>query len=121
MFSTTLRPAHREQIKKKFEICYLLAKEHIPFMKYPTIYNLEERHGVDLSSNYQNRDSASNFVHYIAESQRKSMYARLSDSTNFYSILLDSLTDQGWVEDEIFVIFYCEINDEAMEYKTTER
>ena len=28
MFSTTLSPAHREQIKKKFEICYLLAKEH---------------------------------------------------------------------------------------------
>jgi len=49
------------------------------------------------------------------------MYARLSDSTNFYSIIIDSSTDQGHVEDEIFVIPYCEINDEAMEYKTTER
>jgi len=118
MFSTTLSPAHRE---KKFKICYLLAKEHIPFTKYPAIHNLEERHGVDLGYNYQNRDSASNFVHYIAESQRKSIYARLSDSTNFYSILMDSSTDQGCVEEEIFVILYCEINDEAMECKTTER
>ena len=60
----------RERVKK-FDISFLLAKEHnIPFLKYPAIHELEERHGVDLGATYKNRDSARNFVHYIAESQR---------------------------------------------------
>ena len=50
---------------KKFEVSFVLAKEHIPFSKYPAILALEEKHGVDLGTTYNNRDSAGNFVHYI--------------------------------------------------------
>lgn len=60
----------REQVQKKFDISFVLAKEHIPFTKYPALHELEERHGVVLGPTYKNRDSARNFVHYIAESQR---------------------------------------------------
>ena len=44
-----INPAIRKQIKRKFEISFVLAKEHIPFLKYPAIHDLEERHGVVLS------------------------------------------------------------------------
>ena len=63
-----INPAVREQINRKFEISFVLAKEHIPFLKYPAIHDLEERYGVVLGAAYKNRDSARNFVHYIAES-----------------------------------------------------
>ena len=77
LLSMVLSPAVMDQMKKKSEISFLLAKEHIPFTKYPAILDLEERHGVDLYSTYKNSDSASNFSHFIAESQRQCLYATL--------------------------------------------
>ena len=38
----------RERMKRKFGICYVMAKEGIAFSKYPALYNLESRHEVDL-------------------------------------------------------------------------
>ena len=117
LLSTVLSPAVSDQMKKKFEISFLPAKEHIPFTKYSAIHDLEERHGVDLGSTYKNRDSAPNFIHFIAESQRQCLYATLG-STNFYSVLMDSSTDKGRIED---VILFCERNEELMEMRTTAR
>lgn len=36
----------------------MLAKESVPFTKYPAIHELEERYRVDLGLMYKNRDSA---------------------------------------------------------------
>ena len=56
--------------KKKFYISYLLAKEGIALKKYPALYELEARHGVNLGFAYKSKDSAKTFVRYIARSQR---------------------------------------------------
>ena len=56
--SASMDPAVRERVKKKFDISFVLAKEHIPFLKFPAIHELEERRGVDLGPTYKNRDSA---------------------------------------------------------------
>jgi len=120
LLSMELNPTVKEQIRRKFEISFVLAKEHIPFSKYPAILALEEKHGVDLGTTYNNRDSARNFVHCIAESQRKLFYAKL-ESCHFYSMLMDSSTDKGRVENELFVILFCEKDDVLLELKTTAR
>ena len=78
-------------MKWKFDISLVLEKEHIPFLKYPAIHDLEESHGVDLGSTYKNRDSAHSFVHYIAESQRQQFHASLK----LCSVLMDASTDKG--------------------------
>ena len=78
LMSSSVDPAMREQVKKKFDIGFVLAKEHIPFLKYPAIHELEERHGVDLGATYKNRDSARNFIHYIAKSQRQQLRVSLA-------------------------------------------
>ena len=97
LLSPSMDPAVRERIKKKFDISFVLAKEHNPFLKYPAIHELEERHGVDLGATYNNRDSARNFVHYIAESQRRQLHVSLA-SCHFYSVLMDGSTDKGRVK-----------------------
>ena len=91
--SASMDPAVRERIKK-FDISFVVAKEHIPFLKYPAIHELEERHGVDLGPTYKNRDSARNFVHYIAESQRRQLHVSLA-SCHFCSVLMDGSADKG--------------------------
>ena len=35
-------------MKQKFDICYLMAKESIPFVKYPAVQELETELGVNL-------------------------------------------------------------------------
>ena len=117
---SSMDPAVRERVKKKFEISFVLAKEHIPFSKYPAIHELEERHGVDLGLTYKNRDSARNFVHYIAESQKREFHLSLS-SCHFYSLLMDGSADKGRVENELFVILFCKQDDTLQEVKTCAR
>ncbi len=78
-------PTVKEQVKKKFELSFDFAKEHIPFSKYPVIHELEEKHGVNLASTYKNRDSPRNFVDYIAEAQRLAFHRSIC-SQNFYGV-----------------------------------
>ena len=35
---------------EKFDVCFMMAKESLPFIKYPALLELESRHGVDLGS-----------------------------------------------------------------------
>ena len=42
VLSMTINPAVREQIKRKLNISFVLAKEHIPFLKYPAIHDGRE-------------------------------------------------------------------------------
>lgn len=69
---------------------------------------------------YKNKDSARNFVHYIAESQRQELHGSLS-SRLFYSILMDGSVDKGRVEDELMVILFCQRDDTSQEVKTCAR
>ena len=39
-------------MKRKFDICYVIAKENLSFHKYPVLHELEEHHGVDLGFAY---------------------------------------------------------------------
>ena len=66
----TMDASVRSRLKKKFDICYIMAKEGMAFKKYPTLHALEECHGVDLGFTYKTPLSAKTFIHYIAESQR---------------------------------------------------
>ena len=40
-------------MKRKFDICYVMAKENLTFCKYPALHELEECHGVDLGFVYK--------------------------------------------------------------------
>ena len=53
---TAYAPIAQERIRKKSGICYMLAKENLPFRKYPAIHELESRQGVDLGQSYVTKD-----------------------------------------------------------------
>ena len=112
----TMDEAVKKRMKKKFDICYLLAKEGIAFHKYPALHDLEARHGVDLGFAYKTKDSAKTFTHYIAKSQRQAFLHTFS-TAHFYSFLMDGSTDAGNVEDELIAILYCLKDDEAQEVR----
>ena len=96
----------KERMCKKFDICYVMTKENMAFRKYPVLHELEIRRGVDLGPAYRTKDSAKNFIHYIAEAQRHTFMEDLP-SVHFFSFLMDGSVDVGKVEDELIVILYC--------------
>ena len=98
----------KKRVKKKIRYQFVLAKEHIPFTKYPVVHQLEEMHFVDLGSTYRNRDFAHNFTHCIAES-RKTQFKASMKANSFYSVLMDGSTNKGRVENELFVLLVCHL------------
>ena len=84
----------QQKMCKKFDICFVLAKENLAFHKYPAIQELENRHGVDLGQLYKTKDCAKSFTHYIAESQC-STFSKMLSTMHFCSFLMDGTTDAG--------------------------
>ena len=112
--------ATKARMKRKFDICYVMAKEGMSFSKYPALFDLESRHEVDLGVAYRNDVSARSFTHFIAESQRRSFIHSLAN-THFISFLMDGTTDAGKIEDELVVALYCKKDDVSKEIKSCAR
>ena len=94
------------QMKRKFDICYVMVRESLVFCKYPALHELEEHHGVDLGFAYKTQDSTKTFTHYIAESQQQRFLDNAS-SVKFYSFFMDGSLTQVMYVDELVLIQYC--------------
>ena len=92
-----------EQVKKKFEIAYFVAKEEITFKKYPTILKLEEMHGVDIGQSYQNDVNCAECIDYMSKYIQQTLSEKIK-SANFFSILFDGATDNATKDQEGFYV-----------------
>ncbi len=110
----------RARMRRKFDVCYLMAKEGIAFEKYTSLCELEARYEVDLGHAYRNAPSAKSFTHYIAQAQRQQFLQSLSE-TKFYSFLMDGSTDEGNIEQELVVVLSCKKDGAAEEMKSHTR
>jgi len=55
---SSLGPAMKEKVKKKFDITYCLAKENLLFTKYTMIHELSEHYEIPLGFSYKTRELA---------------------------------------------------------------
>ena len=69
------------------------------------LYELEERHRVDLGQGYKNDKACARFVDYIADEQQQILVSALA-GVKCLSFQADSSTDAGNVEDELFLVLY---------------
>ena len=93
-----------------------MAKESLPFAKYPSLLELEARHGIDLGFEYSTPDSAKAFTSYIAQAQHEAFLKSLAiRKCLFYSIMMDGSTDAGNVEGEMVVLLTSYKNDDTRE------
>ena len=98
-----------EQVKKKFEVAYFVAKEEMAFKKYPSILKLEEMHGVDIGNAYRNDISCGDFVDYVGKGMRNSLSQKLKNA-NFFSIFFDGATDNSTKDQECFYVLLFDPN-----------
>ncbi len=110
------------RLKLKFNICYMMAKQSLPFAKYPPLLELQAHLGADLGTAYNTPDSAKVFTTYIAKSLRQSFLNSISASNiNFFIFFINGTTDSNNQEDELIVIVYCTKNNRTEELNVCTR
>ena len=101
-----LSPQEEEEMKRIFDISYLMVKEELPLKKYEKIIELERRHGVSHDSTYCNRTAATNFISYQSD-HLKSQLSKDIANAKFFSVIFDGTTDCAVVEQEaVFAIYF---------------
>ena len=107
------------RLRRRFDIAYLVATEKLSYLKYPSICELEKKHGVDIGVAYTNEGSGRMFVHYIAETRRREIVDKINN-VKFFSILLDGSTDKGNIDNEAILLIYCDTDghDEKVHTRT---
>ncbi len=97
------------KLRVKSDIAHFIATEKLAFSKYPVLCELEAHHGVNVGSDYVYENAAKTFCHYIAESRREELAKNLA-SAKFFSLLMDGSTDKAKIDDELFLVLWCDVN-----------
>ncbi|XP_065892470.1 zinc finger protein 862-like [Dysidea avara] len=114
----TLGDEERARLRVKFDISYYIAKEKLPFRKYPGICELETHHGVNVGRAYTTETASKDFTHYITEAQRMKVIGQLK-KCKFFSVLLDGSTDSGNIENELIMAVWFNPEDADEKVSTT--
>ena len=115
-----LSEVDQTRMRRKFDVCFVMAKEGIAFEKFLPLCELESRHDVELGHAYKTAPSAKVFTHYIAQAQRQQFLKVLCEN-NFYSFLMDGSTDVGNIEQELVVVLTSFKDDAAEEIRSQTR
>ena len=80
---STLDHDTRSRMERKFDLCFVMAKQSIdiPVAKYPA---LEECRAVDVGHAYRTPSSAKSFTGFIARSQRQGFFNSHSCGSHFF-------------------------------------
>ena len=69
----------------------------MPLVKYPPLIELEEKHGVELGTNYRSDKQCAVFIDCIGEELGSQLQNNLSKA-KFLSVLTDGSTDASIIE-----------------------
>ena len=78
------------------------------------IHELLEHYEVPLRPSHKTRESAHNFLCYIAEAQQQEFQCVISNS-KFFSILIYGYVDKDKVENEVLLVQYCHLDNDLEE------
>ena len=88
-------------------VAYVIAKEELPFSKYPARIEVEKHHGVAIGNTYATEHKCKEFTCLIGESMREELLDSLNRSKYMYfSGLMDGSTDASITEQELIYVMY---------------
>ena len=64
-----------------------------------------------MGTAYRNQNAGKTFCHFIAVSKREQLVEKLAKA-QFFSILMDGSTDTGNIDDEMFLVLWCDVDHE---------
>ena len=85
-------------MSKLFDIAYVVAKEEIAFTQYPSLMELEKRHGFAVGQTYATEPKYKEFTVLIGETLRQGVTDELKSSPYF------AITDSSVTEKELMYV-----------------
>ncbi|KAL5496177.1 hypothetical protein EMCRGX_G012415 [Ephydatia muelleri] len=86
-----------------FRNAHAIAKAGRPFSDMEWMCALDEKKGLDVGASYRTDKKCCEFIHCIAEEQRLGLQAQIQ-SNNFFSVMMDGITDSSVSDAEIIYI-----------------
>lgn len=83
----------------KMTTAYFIAKEELPFSKFPGLINLQKKNGLQISSTYANDKSCAEMVSVLGKVFKEQTVSEVNQS-NYISVIADGATDAGGLENE---------------------
>ena len=100
-----LSSKHEEDLKRKFDVFYFVAKEEIPIAKYKAIIELEERHGVNFHRSYKNDTACGEMIDCIGSALTKEMKDEIG-KVRFFSVLFDGSSKSVSEKEAVLVMYF---------------
>jgi hypothetical protein len=95
----------RARIEKLVDISYVCAKRQLAFTIFPSLVEMEKRHGVVLGDAYANDKSAKEFTLLVGQEMTAALSTELADA-QFFTVLVDGSTDVGVQEKELVYVLF---------------
>ena len=73
----------KKTLRIKFDIAHFVVTQRLPFPNYPTLCQLEAKHGIDVGTAYRNQNAGKMFCHFIAESKTEQLVEKLAKAQFF--------------------------------------
>ncbi len=89
----------KTHLKALFNTAYYVAKEKVSFRAFSGMLELQEKNGVKLWTQYRNDLKCKEFIHNIAEADRRRVEQKVMN-TRFLCIMGDGSTDVSITEQE---------------------
>ncbi|CAL9685344.1 unnamed protein product [Knipowitschia caucasica] len=100
---TSLKTSELEKMQLLFRNAHAIAKKGRPFTDFAWMCEVDRKKGLKIGETYTNDHQAKEFIHYIAEDERRKMKARLSDG-KFISVMSDGSLDSAVMEEEMVYV-----------------
>ena len=83
----------------------MIAREEIAFEKYPSLLELEKRHGVSIGRTYATEHKCKKFTIFVGETMRDDVLEQIRKSP-YRSVLMDGSTDNSVIEKELIYVMF---------------
>lgn len=90
----------RKDVAMKMNTAYLIAKEEIPFTKFPKLLDLQRKNGLQIGETYATDKKCAEMVSTIAKVYQNKLAETVNEHVKYMSIMIDGGEDAAGVENE---------------------
>ena len=90
----------RKDVAMKINTAYFIAKEELPFTKFPKLLNLQRNNGLQIGETYSTDKNCAEMVSTISKVYKNNLAVTVNEHVKYMSIIIDGGEDAGGVENE---------------------
>jgi len=92
--------AQRKDVAMKINTAYFIAKEELPFTKFPKPLDLQRKNGLQIAETYSTDKKCAEMVSTFSKVYQNKLAATVNEHVKYMSIMIESGEDVGGAKNE---------------------